>query len=86
MADDADPPAGPPSPDDGPPRTLAEDARRWTVAGFVFAAIAVVLLPLVFGPLGAGLGFVGHRHGDRLGRWAVGAAVLGMLLGFWVTG
>ena len=68
------------------PRTLADDARRWTIAGFVFAAVAVVLLPLVFGPLGAGLGFVGHRQGDRLGRFAVAAAVLGMLVGFWVTG
>ena len=69
-----------------PARTLADDARRWTIAGFVFAAIAVVLLPLVFGPLGAGAGFVGHKTGDRLGRFAVAAAVVGMLLGFWVTG
>ena len=86
MTDDPDVPARAEPPADEPPRTIAEDARRWTVAGFVFAAVAVVLLPLVLGPLGAGLGFVGHRHGDRLGRWAVGAAILGMLLGFWVTG
>ena len=70
--------AGVPEPDD--------DARRWTIAGFVFAAIAVVLLPLIFGPRGAGVGFVGHRLGDRLGRFAVAAAVVGMLVGFWVTG
>jgi hypothetical protein len=69
-----------------PGLTLADDARRWTIAGFVFAAIAVVLLPLIFGPVGAGAGFVGYRQGDRLGRFAVAAAVLGMLLGFWVTG
>ena len=45
-----------------------------------------MLLPLVFGPLAAGAGFVGHRHGDRLGKWAVAAGVLGMLAGFAVTG
>ena len=75
-----------PAPAAEPPRTIADDARRWTIAGFVFAAVAVVLLPLLFGPLGAGLGFVGHRHGDRLGRWAVAAAIVGMVAGSWVTG
>ena len=85
MSETGEEPLEPPA-EPQPPKTLAEDARRWTLAGFVFAVVAIALLPLVFGPLGAGLGFVGHRHGDRLGKFAVGAAVLGMLLGFYITG
>ena len=86
----AEPPAEPP--DDvgrqypAPPPSTTQLGRGWTVASFVCAVIALVFLPIVIGPLGAVLGYVGYRKGDPLGRWAmiasIAALVLGMVLGF----
>ncbi|WP_219508098.1 hypothetical protein [Nonomuraea ceibae] len=57
-----------------------------SIAGFGCAAVALVFVPILFGPAGIVLGLVGHSRGERLGRWAaVTAAVAtaaGMVLGY----
>jgi hypothetical protein len=68
-------------------RYPAPDVRRggrgFTIAAFVCAAIAVLILPPVFGIAGIVLGAVGRSKGDReLGKWAIIASIAGMILGF----
>jgi hypothetical protein len=54
----------------------------FSVISFVLAAIAVVLLPVLFGPVAIVLGGVGYARGDRrVGLYAIAASVVGMLLG-----
>ena len=64
---------------------IATPARRpgrdWSIAGIICGVIAVVLIPLPLGPLGAILGIVGFVKGDR--TLGVAAIVVGVLmLGF----
>jgi hypothetical protein len=60
--------------------------RGYTIAAFICAAVALLFLPIVFGPAGIVLGIIGNRKGDPLGRWAaITAAVLmiaGMVIGY----
>jgi hypothetical protein len=61
----------------------ATGARVCTILAFVFAAIAVLFFPIIFGLAAIVLSIVGYSLGDRaLGRWAIAAAVAGTLLGF----
>jgi hypothetical protein len=56
--------------------------RNWAIAGMISGAVAVVLLPVVFGPLGAALGIVAFVKGSRgPGVAAIVAGVLGLMLG-----
>ncbi|WDZ87542.1 hypothetical protein [Micromonospora cathayae] len=62
------------------PRTNA--ARICTILGFVFAAIAVFISPLLFGLAGLVLGIVGAVLGDKpLGWYAAAASVVGAVVG-----
>ena len=58
--------------------------RPWTIGAFVLAAAAFLLSPIIFGPIGAIVGWMGYRKGDRLGLWAmwtaIGAALATLLL------
>jgi hypothetical protein len=58
------------------------NSRLFVIISFVLSAIAVFLLPIVFGPAAIVTGAVGLRKGDPLGRWAVGVAVVATILGF----
>ena len=71
-----------PSTDYAPPTTSASAGRPYAIAGFICAAIAVFLLPIVLGPIAIVLGVVAHRKGDPLGRWTIAAGVVGLALGF----
>jgi len=51
------------------------------VIGFVCAAIAVVFLPVVFGPAAIVLGFVAQRRGDPLATYVAIAGVIGLVAG-----
>lgn len=62
-------------------RWVPVGARRLTLWAFVCAALGVVVLPIVLGPLGVGLGVAGGRRGDRLGRWAAVASAAALCLG-----
>lgn len=41
--------------------------RAFTVGSFICAAVALVFLPIIFGPIGAVRGFVGYSKGDKTG-------------------
>ncbi|HEX2038202.1 MAG TPA: hypothetical protein VHF47_00555 [Acidimicrobiales bacterium] len=67
-----------------------EAGRAYTIGAAVCALFAVFFIPVVFGPIGAVLGFVGNAKGDRAGIWAALAAILatfvGVVLGAAVAG
>lgn len=56
--------------------------RAYSVGGFICAAVALLFLPIIFGPIGAVLGFVGYSKGDKAGLWAGIAAIVATFLGF----
>jgi len=67
--------------DTGPaPATNA--GRGYSIAGLILGVVAVIVLPILLGPAGIALGYVGHRKGDRLGRTAMIVAGIGMVAGF----
>ncbi|MGV9369531.1 hypothetical protein [Micromonospora tulbaghiae] len=62
------------------PRTNA--ARICTIIGFVFAALAIFILPPLLGLVGLALGIVGAVLGDKpLGWYAAAASVAGAVIG-----
>lgn len=64
-------------------RTRTTPARVCTILAFVFAAIAVLFFPIIFGLAAIVLSIVGYSLGDKaLGKWAIVAAVAGTVLGF----
>ncbi|MEV5767232.1 hypothetical protein AB0L34_22085 [Micromonospora sp. NPDC052213] len=57
-------------------------ARICTILGFVFAVIAILFLPPLFGLVGLILGIVGAVLGDKpLGWYAAVASVAGAIIG-----
>lgn len=62
-------------------QTESTAGRGFTIVGFVLAAAAVVIVPIILGPAGAIFGGVGHAKGDSLGKWAIGAGILGTIVG-----
>ncbi|HTF08106.1 MAG TPA: hypothetical protein VK659_08045 [Asanoa sp.] len=65
-----------------PARPRSSAARICTIIAFVFAVLAVLLSPLIFGLLGLILGIVAAVLGDKpLGWYAAGASVAGAVLG-----
>ena len=73
--DDAPPPEYPP-----PPRSSGQ-GRGYTIAAFVLALGALVIVPIIFGPAGVALGIVGQRKGDPMGRTAAIVAGIAMVIG-----
>ena len=55
------------------------------VFGCVSAAMAIWLLPYVFGPLGMIFGGVAVLRGDRRGRWVIALAAFCLVLGLIVN-
>ena len=55
------------------------------VFGCVAAAMAIWLLPYVFGPVGMAFGAAALVRGDRRGRWVIAAAAFGLVLGLIVN-
>ena len=68
---------------DGPvvEETTSRTGRTLTIVGFVCAALALFVLPVLFGAAAIVCGIVGWRSGDRLGVWAAVAGVVGLLGG-----
>lgn len=64
-----------------PPSASASAGRPYVIAGFICAAVAVFLIPIVLGPAAIVLGIVAHRKRDPLGRWVIVAGVVGLALG-----
>jgi hypothetical protein len=66
----------------GPVRHSTTGARVCTILGFVFAVVAILFLPPLFGLAALILGLIGGALGDRpLGWYAAGAGVLGGVVG-----
>ncbi|MEW2590677.1 hypothetical protein AB0893_09695 [Micromonospora aurantiaca] len=66
------------------PRSSA--ARICTIIAFVFAAIAIFILPPLFGLVGLVLGIVGAVLGDKpLGWYAAAASVAGAVIGMIIS-
>ncbi len=70
-----------PSAEYSPPRPSAAGGRPYVIAGFICAIVAVVLLPIVLGPIAVVLGFLAYRKNDPMGRSVMIAGVVGTLLG-----
>ncbi len=60
----------------------SSSGRVLSVLGFVFGAIAVLFLPIVFGPAGIVCSAIAMNKGDRLGKPALIVSIVGMLVGF----
>jgi hypothetical protein len=52
-----------------------------SIIGIVCGVLAVLFLPIVFGPAGLVLGFIGRSKGERLSTVAIIVAAVGMVLG-----
>jgi hypothetical protein len=65
------------------PATTARRGRGFTIAGIVCGALALIFIPILFGPLGIIFGFVGNAQGDRpLGKYVGIGSIVTMVLGF----
>lgn len=66
-------------------RTSAVDTaaggRGFVVAGIVCAVAALFVAPILLGPAGAVLGFVGYGKGDRRGLWVGIASIVATVVG-----
>lgn len=56
-------------------------ARTLAVVAFVCAGIALFFLPPVFGIAGIICASIAMAKGDSLGKWALGASVLALIVG-----
>ncbi len=67
-------------------RQSQQRGRPFSIAGLVCAVVALFFLPIVLGPVGAVLGFVGYAKGDRMGLWVgiagIVATIAGMALAY----
>jgi hypothetical protein len=73
------------APAPAPPAAPPTQTTSTIVFGCVSAAMAIWLLPYVFGPVGLIFGVVALMRGDRRGRWVIAAALLGVVLGLIVS-
>jgi predicted membrane protein len=64
----------------GPPRR--QGAQIFSILAMVCGVIAILILPIVFGPIGIVLAVVANRRGEPLWKIALGVAIGGMVLGF----
>lgn len=63
--------------------TTEKTGKTWSIIGMVFAVVALVLFPIVFGPIGAACGLIGHAKGDRpRGGYVCLAAIVATVIGF----
>lgn len=79
---DQQPQYAPPPPPAGAP-TQANRGRVFSIIGAVCGVVALLFLPILFGPAGIALGFVGHAKGDRPLGMIVGiGSIVTMIAGF----
>lgn len=60
----------------------SSSGRVLSILGFVFGAIAVLFVPILFGPAGIVCAGIATAKGDRLGKPALVVAIVGMIVGF----
>ena len=71
------------------PEPASGDGRPWTIAGFVCGLAALLVAPIVLGPLGIIFGFIAKSKGDRRGLWvglgSIATTIFGIVIGVAVT-
>ena len=71
----------------GTARQRTNAARILTIVGFVFAVLALLLNPIIFGVLGVIAGVVGAVLGDKpLGWYAAAASVVAAIISLVIIG
>ncbi|MFE1592586.1 hypothetical protein [Nocardia sp. NPDC058705] len=63
------------------PESDSPKRQTWSTVGFVFAVIALLFFPIIFGVLGIGFGLYAHKKGESLGYWSAIAALTALLAG-----
>ena len=63
------------------PEAASNDGRPWTIAGFVCGLAALLVAPIILGPLGITFGFIGKSKGDRRGLWVGLGSIVTMIVG-----
>ncbi len=68
--------------------TTAKPGRRWSVVSLAYAILALVVAPVIFGPLGFFAGMVAVWKGDVWwgGAGVSGSAVLAAVGYYWAGG
>ena len=66
--------------------TASKPGRVLSIIGAVLGVIAILFLPIIVGPIGAILGFVGYSKGDKplglyVGIGCIVTTIIGMVLG-----
>ncbi len=68
-----------------PAPAATNNGRVFSIISIVLGVVAILILPIILGPVGVVLGFVGHRKGDRLGLfaaiWCIVATIIGIAIG-----
>ncbi|KAF0848681.1 hypothetical protein [Nocardia caishijiensis] len=59
----------------------APEGKTWSTVAFVFAVIALLFFPIIFGVLGIAAGLYGNKKGEPLGNWSAVAALFALLAG-----
>lgn len=69
-----------------PPPGAKRGSSGLFIGSVICSAVALFFIPIIFGPVGAVLGFVDYGRGDRKGLWAgifgIVATVVGIVLGY----
>ena len=63
------------------PATSSSTSRTLVTLAFVFAAVAVFFIPIVFGPAGIICASIAMTKRDPLGKWALAASIAGLVIG-----
>ncbi|MFD3702933.1 hypothetical protein ACFWUP_07275 [Nocardia sp. NPDC058658] len=63
------------------PESDAPKRQTWSTVGFVFAVVALLFFPIIFGVIGIGFGLYAHKKGETLGYWSAIAALTALLAG-----
>jgi hypothetical protein len=69
-----------------PQSNTANPGRVFTIVGLVFGLLAIVFIPILFGPAGIVLGFVGYSKGDRPFGLIVGIGSIITMIGGLILG
>lgn len=68
------------------PATASKPGRTLSIIGAVLGVLALLVLPIVLGPIGAILGFVAYSKGDKpfglyVGIGSIVTTIVGMAIG-----
>lgn len=60
------------------------DNKTFSTLGIVFGAVALLFLPILFGPAGIILSVIGKTKGEKLANIALTVSILGTLVGMFI--